>query len=76
MNKLKIYLRTKGNIQEQANTYAEAFNGKVLKNSLLNTFDVKNNDQDKKEEIYNFAYVELVNDVNILIAFHKNSMPS
>lgn len=73
MNSLKIYLRTKGNIKEQAETYAQVFQGKVLKNSFLNTQDPEANEG---QQLYNFAYVEILNDLKLLIAFHRDNMPT
>lgn len=64
MNKLKLYLRTKGDIKEQANEYAKVFNGKILKNMFT-----------PGTEEWNYAYLNIVNDINFMIAFHREGMP-
>ena len=76
MNKLKFYMRTKGKIKEQAETYARVFKGKVLKHSFINTQDHDKNLGDNPGQEYNFAYVNIVNDVNLLLALHKQDMPA
>lgn len=75
MNKLKLYLRTEGNINEQANVYASVFHGKVLKHSFLNINDTKQNTPQAKNIDLNFAYLEILSDINILIALHSEAMP-
>ncbi len=75
MNKIKIYLRTQGDINEQMNCYASVFEGKILKHSFINKNDKSINLKDPKDQFVNFAYLQILDDINLLIAFHKPEMP-
>lgn len=73
---MKIYLRTEGNIEEQLNAYAKVFEGKILKQSVINKNDLSLNLKDPKDSLINFGYLTILNDINVLIAFHKPEMPT
>lgn len=75
MNKLKIYIRTEGDIEEQMKVYASVFEGKILKQSIINKNDISTNLKDPKDNTTNFGYLEILNDINVLIAQHKPEMP-
>lgn len=71
MNKIKIYLRTRFDIEDMTKEYAKTFEGAILKNSFINKGDVAQNIKDPKDKFVNFAYMQLFGDLNILIAHYK-----
>ncbi|WKX02442.1 hypothetical protein [Candidatus Mycoplasma mahonii] len=72
MTKLKLYLRTRGNIEEQSNAYIEAFKGKLLKKLFLKP----ELEVDGNEKTWTYSYLELMNDINIMIARHNDTYPA
>lgn len=72
MNRLKIYLRTDGNIDEQASTYAHVFNGKVLKRSFIDQTAI---DHSGARDDVRYAYVEIADNLKLMISKHNEKMP-
>lgn len=75
MNKLKIYLRTQGSIDELIKAYQKVFDLQVVKKSFLNKQDAEHNKKSDKKEIISYAYLKLFNDISIMIASHHQDMP-
>ena len=69
--KLKVYLRTKGDIEKQASEYANVFKGEVVKKS----FGKQKNANGEFDVTY--ANVNIANQLTVMIAkYNSNSMPA
>lgn len=72
---MKIYLRSTGNLVEQAKVYLQCFGGKIYKQTASSADHFLDKAANNTAGKYDFVYLLLNNEAKVMLANHKASMP-